>query len=511
MFNNKLKKIIQQEYFHQPNRKLYKDKYNYILQEKSLTDFGLKINNIDQGKRELPKVWSRDKVSTTAQDNNTEKGNKIFHECNFNYDKLRMQKAKLLLLKENAIRKIKNNIYLVRSQTGCGWYKVQWNGLEWVCNCPDFTKHGHITPCKHVIALQLRIEIGYVPIEGEITEIKSLTCKQNWSKYNLAQTSEIELFDQFLYQLVSYIEEPEPSYGPGRPPHSLKDLIFCCIMKVYSQLSSRRSQCLFHQALQRQQLSERIHYNAISRMLLKKEFTPVLYELVRLSAKPLASVEHDFAVDSSGFRCSSFGYYCEEKHKTKHWRNWLKVHIITGVSTNIVASVSITDEHSGDSPQFEKLVKDTAEYFQIHEISADMAYSARKNLDLVGKLGGTAYIPFRKGATGTSRGSRLWNKTFHYFQLHREEFMEHYHKRSNVESTFSAIKKKFGETLKSKNRTAQVNEMLCKIISYNITVLIHEMIALDIDLDMLLFNGMQNPNIQQNQFFMTSMDKLIKY
>ncbi len=29
--------------------------------------------------------------------------------------------------------------------------------------------------------------------------------------------------------------------------------------------------------------------------------------------------------------------------------------------------------------------------------------------------------------------------------------MEHYHKRSNAESTFSAIKKKFGETLKSKN------------------------------------------------------------
>jgi hypothetical protein len=34
---------------------------------------------------------------------------------------------------------------------------------------------------------------------------------------------------------------------------------------------------------------------------------------------------------------------------------------------------------------------------------------------------------------------------------------------------------KFGETLKSKKFTAQVNELLCKIIAYNITVLIHEM------------------------------------
>jgi hypothetical protein len=37
------------------------------------------------------------------------------------------------------------------------------------------------------------------------------------------------------------------------------------------------------------------------------------------------------------------------------------------------------------------------------------------------------------------------------------------------------IKKKFGETLKSKNWTSQVNELLCKIICHNICVLIHEM------------------------------------
>lgn len=78
-----------------------------------------------------------------------------------------------------------------------------------------------------------------------------------------------------------------------------------------------------------------------------------------------------------------------------------------------------------------------------------------------------------------------WKKAFHYFQLRRDEFDEHYHKRSNVESTFSAIKKKFGETLKSRKRTAQVNEMLCKIIAYNITVLISAMFELGITPDFL--------------------------
>ena len=73
---------------------------------------------------------------------------------------------------------------------------------------------------------------------------------------------------------------------------------------------------------------------------------------------------------------------------------------------------------------------------------------------------------------------------FHYFQLNRDDFMEHYHKRSNIEATNAAIKpikRKFGETLKSKNPVAQVNELLAKIIAYNLTVVIHEMYENGID------------------------------
>jgi hypothetical protein len=55
--------------------------------------------------------------------------------------------------------------------------------------------------------------------------------------------------------------------------------------------------------------------------------------------------------------------------------------------------------------------------------------------------------------------------------------MEHYHKRSNIEATNAAIKRKFGE----KNPVAQVNELLAKIIAYNLTVVIHEMYENGID------------------------------
>jgi len=59
--------------------------------------------------------------------------------------------------------------------------------------------------------------------------------------------------------------------------------------------------------------------------------------------------------------------------------------------------------------------------------------------------------------------------------------VQHYHKRSNVESTFSMIKRTFGDSLRSRTDTAMRNETLCKVLAHNLVVLIHEMYELGID------------------------------
>ena len=66
------------------------------------------------------------------------------------------------------------------------------------------------------------------------------------------------------------------------------------------------------------------------------------------------------------------------------------------------------------------------------------------------------------------------------YLYNREKFLAHYHQRSNVESTFSMIKAKFGSHLRSKTETAQVNELLCKVLAHNICVLIQSMHELGI-------------------------------
>jgi transposase len=67
------------------------------------------------------------------------------------------------------------------------------------------------------------------------------------------------------------------------------------------------------------------------------------------------------------------------------------------------------------------------------------------------------------------------------FVLREEEFLAAYHKRSNVESTFSAIKRKFGGAVRSKKYTAQVNEILCKVLCHNLSTLVHAIHELNID------------------------------
>src|SRR4051812_13419445 len=79
------------------------------------------------------------------------------------------------------------------------------------------------------------------------------------------------------------------------------------------------------------------------------------------------------------------------------------------------------------------------------------------------------------------RGSRLREKMFHHFSLRREDYLAHYHKRSNVESTFSMIKAKFRDHVRSKTDVAMKNEVLCKIICHNICCLIQESHELGID------------------------------
>ena len=132
------------------------------------------------------------------------------------------------------------------------------------------------------------------------------------------------------------------------------------------------------------------------------------------------------------------------------------------------------------------LLEDTATRFAIAEVSADKAYLSKSNLTAVEAVGATPFVPFKTNTIPAQSslfkgGDSAWTRMYHYFAYNREEFLNHYHRRSNVETVFSMIKSKFGDSIRSKDDVAQVNEVLCKVLCHNLSVLIHCAHAFGID------------------------------
>ena len=253
-------------------------------------------------------------------------------------------------------------------------------------------------------------------------------------------------------------------------------------MKVYTGMSERRASTDIKACAEDGHISRAPSYNAIFTYFDNAAFTPILVRLIEESAKPLASIETTFAIDSTGFGTCVFRRWFDEKYgKERSEAKWLKAHAMVGTVTNVVTSISVTDSNGSDSPELPALVASTAQRFRMAEVSGDKAYLGYDNLAAIEAAGATPFVPFKSNSR--AEGSPAWRRMWAHFLMRQEDFLAHYHRRSNVEATFSAIKRKFGGAVRSKRFTAQVNEVLCKILLHNLACIVHAMHELGIEPD----------------------------
>ena len=371
----------------------------------------------------------------------------------------------------------------VPSQSGPGLYRVQIAKKFSTCECPDFEKRK--TACKHIYAATFVMKReenadGTTTVTQSVTftETREATYGQPWSAYNAAQTGEQDKFQSLLRDLCSgLVSAPTKN---GRPRLPLSDAVFNVTFKVYSTVSQRRFMSDLREAHRRGYITKVPHFNSISNYLENPDLTGILQGFITKTSLPLQSIETDFAVDSSGFTTCRFTRWFDHKYgEIRQQHDWVKCHLMVGVKTNIVTAVEILGRNTGDSKMLPALLNATAQNFTIREVSADKGYASKTNVEAISAIGAAPFISLPEHHKGLGGGT--WQKMFHYFQFRRDEFMKHYHKRSNVESAFSMMKRKFGDSLRSKSDTAMVNETLCKILCHNLVVLIHEMAELGID------------------------------
>jgi len=379
-----------------------------------------------------------------------------------------------MLAKSKQIHEFKPGLFIVPSQAHGGSYVVDTEART--CTCADHATTGQA--CKHMWAAEIRMGRVEVPEGTTLVTPNKPTYRQNWTSYNAAQTNEKEQFEILLRDLVKGVVQPAPK-KTGRPALRLSDIVYSAIFKAYSTVSGRRASTDIRECEQKGMIRRAPHYNSVFRYMEDASLTPILRGLVEQSAMPLRAVETDFAIDATGFSTCNYVRWFDERGMEKKTQTWVKAHAMVGVKTHVITAAEVTHGNQHDSPLLPMLTERTAKNFTMREVSADKGYLSHANYEAIERVGATPFIMFKENSIAGD-GPAIWKKLFHLYSFQRDEFLAHYHKRSNSETVFSAVKRKFGPSLRSRLEIAQFNETFCKLIAHNIVMVAHSIHELGI-------------------------------
>lgn len=383
--------------------------------------------------------------------------------------------------------------------------------IEQRCTCLDYETRRQ--PCKHQEAVlfwlawqedAMNVETGEV---GEVTQVtlpKKKQSKQNWPAYNRAQTTERQRVPQLLHALLLGVPDADRDAGtPGQKPIPAREAAFGIAMKVYSGCSGRRAEADMHMYVERGYLSRAWDSNTLFRAMESPTMTPILTWGLEEAAGPIAQVANEagqFAIDSTGFRTTVRRVKDEKEAVIERWfdqkhtlpehkrqmyiHDWVKLHAAIETLTNVVTAARVTagtGTGSGDSPHFIPLLGTTTKRFAVKQMSGDKGYLDEDNLTAVAAIGALPFVKFKINSRGMDHPNEHWRRMWAYFDLKKTAFLEAYNRRQNIESTFGAIKAKFSGTVRSKKFVAQQNEVLAKILLWNLSCIVHAIEEFGVD------------------------------
>jgi len=176
------------------------------------------------------------------------------------------------------------------------------------------------------------------------------------------------------------------------------------------------------------------------------------------------------AVDASGIKVSNRGDWIRHKWKVK--RGYLKIHIAVDTKSKKITSMNVTSEKVSDSKLLKKLVDETIQKAKVNKVLADGAYGSKKNFRYLTEKKIEPVIKVRKN-TSSKAGGCIPRKLVAQEYLRNPEAWKRNHgygQRWMVESTFSSLKRTFGEYVSARKLRNMENEMMIKASLYNLFV-----------------------------------------
>lgn len=368
------------------------------------------------------------------------------------------------------------------------------------CTCPDYSLRRET--CKHQHAVYFWIAWGRDaaaaagtedPVTGPATRKREqYPPEEGWSLYRASRRNELPWFERLLHSFCARIEGPSRKPGAGRNPLPYCDEIFCAVMKMYINKSADLVEGALVDYANRGLIRSAPHANSISNFLDDPESTELLLPLVSEMAAPLCVAEKgQYAIDATGLSTKRYLRWFDFRGGKYHSEQlWTKLHALVGTRTNAIVAVKIDKTPEGDAKQLQELVLSGLRYHTIEQLSADKAYLKKANFEFLDEMGIVPFIPFQDRNKADPR-CEPWTRAFCQFWFDKADWLPLYHRRSNVESTFSSLKQVFGPTLRSRNPDALVNETLCKCIAHNLRCLIRAIFCAKFELK--LWEGAPTP------------------
>jgi hypothetical protein len=257
------------------------------------------------------------------------------------------------------------------------------------------------------------------------------------------------------------------------------------------------------------------HQNTLCRWMNDPRLTPILQDMLALTAKPFRAIESAGIIDSSKMSQvrSAHSRWIEYGDDERDAADWMKLHALVGAESLVcmAAMFSGTKSDGGkylvhDSKFMLPLVDKVVGVFSLRYLLGDKAYLSEQNVGGLWERGIQAVIPIKKN--WDFKNAKLFYEPLQHlvrwYDKEQPDFHEFYRCRVKVESFFSLVKRvtegfcwsrgrprtdangkplkdDAGNVIPLENAVtpcdAWINETLCKVIYVNMRLTVEREIA----------------------------------